>query len=255
MGFAKYQEDIVSRHVADRYRGAVSVPASPLPPAPEPPMTELKDFTVPSARPLPVIVLADISGSMSVEGKIQSLNQSLREMLEAFRDEDDLRAEIHVAVITFGGGQVRRHLPLGPAASASWTDLPAAGDTPMGAAFTAAREMIEDRSVIPGRAYRPTLVLLSDGQPTDPWKAPLEALLASERGGKAFRMALGIGADADPAVLTEFLHDPEARVFRADEARQIRRFFRFVTMSVTSRSRSANPNVAAKVPPEEEWDL
>jgi uncharacterized protein YegL len=218
-------------------------------------MTELKEFTVSSARPLPVIVLADISGSMSVDAKIQSLNQSMREMLEAFRDEDDLRAEIHVAVITFGGGQVRRHLPLGPAANAQWVDLPAAGDTPMGAAFTQAREMIEDRVIIPGRAYRPTLVLVSDGQPTDEWKAPLAALLGSDRGGKAFRMALGIGADADQSVLAAFLHDPEARVFRADEARQIRRFFRFVTMSVTARSRSANPNVASKTPPEEEWDL
>jgi uncharacterized protein YegL len=57
------------------------------------------------------------------------------------------------------------------------------------------------------------------------------------------------------SVLEAFLHDPEARVFRADEARQIRRFFHIVTMSVTSRSRSANPNVAAKAPPEDEWDL
>ncbi len=219
-------------------------------------MSDLKEFTVSSARPLPVIVLADISGSMSVDGKIQSLNQSIREMLEAFRDEDDLRAEIHVAVITFGGNdEVRLHLPLGPAAGATWSDLPAAGRTPMGAAFRAAMELIEDRNAIPSRAYRPTLILVSDGQPNDEWRAPLDALLASERGGKAFRMAMGIGADADMEVLSEFLHDPEARVFRADDARQIRRFFRFVTMSVTARSRSANPNVAAKAPPEEEWDL
>lgn len=217
--------------------------------------SKLKEFTVSSARPLPVIVLADVSGSMSVDGKIQSLNQSLREMLESFRGEEDLRAEIHVAVITFGGDQVRRHLPLAPAAKTSWSDLPAAGNTPMGAAFQAARELIEDRAAIPARAYRPTLVLVSDGQPTDAWEAPLDELLASERGGKAFRMALAIGADADMTVLSRFLRDPEAKVFRADEARQIRQFFRFVTMSVTGRSRSANPNVAPKVEPEEDWDL
>ena len=67
-------------------------------------MEKLKEFTLSSARPLPVIVLADISGSMLEHGKIQSLNLAVREMLEAFRDEDDLRAEIHVAVITFGKG-------------------------------------------------------------------------------------------------------------------------------------------------------
>ncbi len=217
-------------------------------------MTELKEITVPGARPLPVIVLADVSGSMSEGGKIQSLNQAMREMLEAFRDEDDLRAEIHVAVITFGNRQVRVHMPFGPAAAASWTDLPAAGDTPMGAAFAAAQQMIEDRNVVPSRAYRPTVVLVSDGQPTDDWRAPLEALLASDRGGKAFRMAMGIGVE-DMAVLSEFLHNPEAQVRRADEARQIRRFFRFVTMTVMARSRSANPNVAPPEPADDDWDL
>lgn len=257
MGFASYQEDIVSRHVADTYRGRSAPPSTPPPPprTPEPVMTELKEFTVSTARPLPVIVLADVSGSMAEQGKIQSLNLAMREMLEDFRDEEDLRAEIHVAVIAFGNQQALRHLPLGPAANAQWTDLPAKGDTPLGAALTAARELIEDRNAIPGRAYRPTLVLVSDGQPTDEWRGPLGALLQSERGAKAFRMAMGIGADADMAVLNEFLHDPEALVHRADEARQIRKFFRMVTMSVTARSRSANPNASSPVPPEEEWDL
>ncbi|RKH44294.1 vWA domain-containing protein [Corallococcus sicarius] len=218
-------------------------------------MSKLKELTIPGARPLPVIVLADVSGSMNTDGKIQSLNQAMKEMLESFKSEDDLRAEIQVAVLTFGGGTVRRHVPLTSAASAGWTDHPAAGGTPMGAAFQTAKDLLEDRSAIPGRAYRPTLVLLSDGQPTDEWKGPLKVLLDSERGGKAFRMALGIGADADMEVLSAFLNDPEARVFKADEARQIREFFRLVTMSVTSRSRSANPNVAPQVNAAEEWDL
>jgi uncharacterized protein YegL len=218
-------------------------------------MSKLKELTVPGARPLPVIVLADVSGSMNADGKIQSLNHAMKEMLASFKDEDDLRAEIQVAVLTFGGESVRPHVPLTSAPHAVWTDHPAAGGTPMGAAFQAARELLEDRNAIPGRAYRPTLVLLSDGQPTGDWKEPLKALLDSERGGKAFRMALGIGADADMEVLSAFLNDPEARVFKADEAGQIRQFFRLVTMSVTGRSRSANPNVAPNVNAAEEWDL
>lgn len=219
-------------------------------------MSRLKEFTTQAARPLPVILLADVSGSMSVDGKIQALNHAVREMIEAFQDESDLRAEIHVAVITFGG-QARAHLRLGPARHATWTDLDASGGTPMGAAFDLARELIEDRDVIPSRAYRPTLVLVSDGQPTPAGSEvePLQKLLASERGGKAFRMALAIGADVDHGVLQAFLSDPGARVYRADEARQIRRFFQLVTMSVSSRSRSANPNSAPASPPEDGWDL
>lgn len=217
-------------------------------------MSNLKEFTTQAARPLPVILLADVSGSMSVDGKIQALNHAVREMVEAFQDESDLRAEIHLSVVTFGG-QSKVHLPLSPARNTSWTDLAAGGGTPMGAAFDLARQMVEDKGIVPGRAYRPTIVLVSDGQPTDPWQAPLQALLGSERCGKAFRMALAIGADADHAVLQAFLADPEARVYRADEARQIRQFFQLVTMSVSARSRSANPNSAPASLPNDGWDL
>ncbi len=218
-------------------------------------MIKIKAFTTQAARPLPVVILADVSGSMSGDGKIQALNLAVREMLNAFKDEDDLRAEIHLAVITFGG-EATIYLPLSRAAEASWTDLGASGGTPMGAAFALARTLIEDHEMVPSRAYRPTLVLVSDGQPTDEWKQQLAGLLQSERGGKAFRMALAIGADADHAVLQEFLANAEARVYRADEARQIHKFFQLVTMSVSARSRSANPNVAAPAAASNDgWDL
>ncbi|TNF32994.1 MAG: VWA domain-containing protein [Deltaproteobacteria bacterium] len=210
-------------------------------------MAGFKDFTTQTARPLPVIILADVSGSMEGGGKIQALNHALREMLEAFSDESDLRAEIHVAVLTFGG-TAKVHIPLATSAKVRWNDLGAGGGTPMGQAFELTRAMVEDRATIPGRAYRPTLVLLSDGQPTDAWQQPLAALLGSERASKAFRMALAIGEDADRTVLAAFLANPEARVFEAHEARQIRDFFQLVTMSVSSRSRSANPNATPALP-------
>lgn len=260
MGFAKYNEDIVSRYNNDRNIQAKEPLAqtSPKAPSSQPkketrPMPSLKEFTTQAARPLPVILLADVSGSMGVDGKIQALNHDVREMIAAFQDESDLRAEIHVSVITFGG-QARIHLPLKSARNVSWTDLSASGGTPMGAAFDLAREMVEDRNIVSGRAYRPTIVLVSDGQPTDDWQQPLQALLGSDRGGKAFRMSLAIGADADNSVLQAFLASPEARVYRADEARQIRQFFQLVTMSVSSRSRSANPN-STPIIANEGWDL
>lgn len=204
-------------------------------------------FTVPTARPLPVIVLADVSGSMAEGGKIATLNTALREMLSLFVAEDGLRAEIHVAVVTFGDGGARLHQPLAPARTVTWTDLVADGPTPMGAAFDLARSLVEDKAVVPSRAYRPTLILVTDGQPTDgdACTTALSALLQSERASKAHRLALGIGADADHAVLRAFLADPSARVFSAADARQITEFFRFASMSVASRSRSSNPNLAA----------
>jgi uncharacterized protein YegL len=119
----------------------------------------------------------------------------------------------------------------------------------MGEAFDIAQNMIEDRDVVPSRAYRPTLVLVSDGLPTDDWQTPLKSLLDSERASKAMRFAMGIGEDADKETLKAFLGGQEGRVFEAHEAREIRKFFQWVTMSVTSRSRSANPNSVVVVEP------
>jgi uncharacterized protein YegL len=264
VGFAKFYEDLVSRHNADnrgwsRPRPNTGSPGRPLLNPPEKGNTtvsRLKEFTAPNARPLPVILLADISGSMAEDGKIQSLNFAVKEMLESLQDESDLRAEIQIAVITFGG-KAHVHLPLGPAKAVSWSDFSARGGTPMGAAFDLARNLIEDTALIPSRAYRPTIVLVSDGQPTPPGSEvePLRRLLESERAAKAFRMALAIGADADHAVLQAFLADPAARVHRAEEARQIRSFFQLVTMSVSSRSRSANPNGVPFAFQDDGWDL
>ena len=254
MGWAKYQEDIVSRWVNDNHHGIGQLQVAQPPsgtggdvgacvaPKQEEKMSNLKEFTVQSARPLPVIVLADISGSMSADGKIDVLNNAVAEMIATFAEEDDSRAEIHVAVITFGRDRAELHKPLGPATATEWESMIASGRTPMGEAFALARTMIEDRDTIPSRAYRPTLVLVSDGMPTDDWRGPLEQLLQSERAAKAARFAMGIGADAERETLSAFLANAEGRVFDAHEAREIKKFFRWVTMSVTARSRSTNPN-------------
>ncbi|TLM67378.1 MAG: VWA domain-containing protein [Deltaproteobacteria bacterium] len=205
-------------------------------------MSKLKEFVVGTARPLPVILLADVSGSMSTNGKIDVLNDSIEEMLRTFASEDDHRAEIHVATITFGknGGQL--HQALTPAGQTSWQRMTAAGATPLGAALNTALQLIEDRQQIPSRSYSPTLILVSDGQPTDDWQQPLQDLLSSPRGSKASRFALGIGDDADMTMLSAFLADPNGKVFSAQDVRQIKKFFKWVTMSVTERSRSVNPD-------------
>lgn len=208
-------------------------------------MSELKKFQVQSARPLPVIVLADTSGSMSVDGKIEALNKGLKDMITSFSAESRLRAEIQVSVITFGGSQAELSLPLTPAHQLqSFTPLLAEGMTPLGGALSLASQMIEDKDCIPSRAYKPVIVLVSDGYPNDDWQGSFASLVNGERSSKTTRFAMAIGADADEAMLGDFANDPEAPLFRAENARDIHRFFRAVTMSVSARSQSAAPNQA-----------
>jgi uncharacterized protein YegL len=202
----------------------------------------ISEFTVDEPRPLPVIILADVSGSMGDDGKIDALNHAVAEMVKSFALETPGQAIIQVAVITFGEGGARMHTPLANAADVKWTPMRASGQTPLGAAIEIARQLVEDRRAIPGRAYRPVIVLLSDGEPNDEWVRPLEALRASSRAAKADRFALGVGAGAGMATLDAFLADPSKRVLLAEDARQLKNFFRWLTMSVTVRSKSATPD-------------
>jgi|ADurb_Gel_03_Slu_FD_contig_61_1315085_length_1444_multi_2_in_0_out_0_2 uncharacterized protein YegL len=219
----------------------------------------LNDFLTTKPRPLPVFVLADVSGSMRGT-KIESLNAALREMVGAFRDLDTVRGEIQVGIITFGG-TVQVCSILTPAAELSVPRLEASGSTPMGQALLMLTGFLEDESVVPTRAYTPTLVLVSDGLPTDlpevladaaekgeirtedyvEW-GPLKALRESKRGSKCSRLAIGIGDDADFGMLRAFVNTPGVPVIRADGARGIHRFFKWVTWSVTTRSVSRDPN-------------
>lgn len=223
-------------------------------------MSELKKFQVQTARPLPIIVLADTSGSMSVDGKIEALNKGLKDMIQSFAGESRLRAEIQVSVITFGGNQAAVSLPLTPAHQLTgFTPLTADGMTPLGGALTLLSDMIEDKDSIPSRAYRPVVVLVSDGYPNDEWQAPFQRLVKGERSAKATRFAMAIGADADEDMLSAFANDPEAPLFRAENAGDIHRFFRAVTMSVSARSQSATPNQSTPLQiqngDEQDWEF
>jgi uncharacterized protein YegL len=207
----------------------------------------LEEFTTSEARPLPVVLMLDASGSMRADGKIEALNAGLAELVATLRDEDDGTGAIHIAIVTFGGDDARVDVPFSRVSEvADVQSLQAAGRTPMGGALDLVTSMIEDLDVIPSRSYRPTIALLSDGIPTDDWEPPMERLVNSERASKATRMALGIGADADRACLIKFAGSADG-VRRIDEATRIRDYLQFVSMSVIARSASQDPNAPVTV--------
>jgi len=209
-------------------------------------MSELKDL-VKSApvRFLPLILMVDTSGSMEGE-KIKAMNRAVREMLKEFC-AGEIPSEIHVAVIAFGGDTARLHIPLQLAKQIQWGDMVADGGTPMGAAMILAAQLIEDRAVVPGSCFRPTVVLISDGLPGDNIEKGLAAFGGEKRAAKSQRFALAIGSDANPEMLARFTN-PAGRVFQAHDAPQIVSFMRWVAMSVSIRSRSQKPNEPAQAP-------
>ena len=210
-------------------------------------MSEIGDFLYQTARPLPVILLLDTRGSMSSQGKIETMKQAVREMLENFKQCSNTIVSIQVAIITFGG-DAKIVQPLTDATGINplcMNAVPANGGTPMGKAIDLAKSIIEDKSQIPSRAYTPTIVVVTDGWPNDSWEHPLANFINNGRTAKCDRMAMGIGSEAQsgPAlsVLQRFISRPE-NLFGANDAAQISEFFRFVTMSTITRTRSTNPN-------------
>ena len=204
-------------------------------------MFDPKKFTTPIAKPLPVVLLLDVSSSMSGD-KIENLNKAVEDMLDTFAQEEKMETEILVSVITFGN-QVELQVPYTKASQVQWQGLQANGMTPMGTALKMAKAMIEDKETTPSRAYRPTIVLVSDGQPNDSWERPLEDFISEGRSSKCDRMAMAIGRDADETVLKRFIEGTPHDLFYAENAGQLHEFFQRVTMSVTMRTQSKNPNV------------
>lgn len=211
-------------------------------------MPSLNDFVMQKPRPLPVIIAVDRSGSMASDGKIDALNISLREFINSIKNEDS-GVDLQVALYSFGGETALCELPLTPIGNidADQYSFTAQGKTPMGKAFVMIKELIEDKNKIPSRSYRPTIVLISDGKPTDDYENAMSALINEGRSSKTFRIAMAIGADADlENMLARFVSSAEL-LMTGDSARDIKKFFRFVTMSVTSRMKSQTPDTPQTV--------
>lgn len=212
-------------------------------------------YTVAKAKPLPVVLLLDTSSSMNAGGeqsKIVELDSAVRDMIKDFAHEEQLETEIQVSVITFGYNGVQLALPYTNASKVEIKKLEAQGNTPMGMALRMAKDMIEDKETTPSRAYRPLVILCSDGAPNDDWEGPMDNFIKDGRSSKCDRMAMAIGSDANEVVLKRFIEGTENPLFYAKDASSMHKFFKFVTMSVATRSHSQNPNVIMKIEPPKE---
>lgn len=200
-------------------------------------------YKAPTIKTLPVVLLLDVSGSMYGQ-KIESLYNATMEMIDTFVAEKLKETVIDVSIITFGSS-VSLHTPFTPVSDIKNKGISrfrADGGTPLGTALRMAKDMIEDKDVLPSKVYTPAVIIASDGYPTDNWKKPLEDFISNGRSRKCQRFAIAIGNDADKNMLQKFTGNSD-NLFYAEDASEITSCFRKFTMSVSTRSRSANPNI------------
>lgn len=198
-----------------------------------------------STRPLHFIWLVDTSGSMSYDGKIQALNNAIREAIPHMQQvaEDNPNAQVLVRSICFSSGATWNIGKPTPVSDFQWEDVKADGVTDLGNALF----MVADQLRMPPmseRALPPVLVLLSDGQPTDEFDAGLEALMKEPWGQKSVRVAIAIGADADHDTLQKFIGNPTMKPLQANNPEALVRHIKWASTAVL---KAASTPVQAEV--------
>ena len=199
----------------------------------------------------PVIFLLDTSGSMS-GAPIGAVNRAIENVMPELvsMNESNADNEIKVAVMTFDYDAkwvIGEDELLSPEdVTNSWRDLDANGYTSMGAAF---RSLNEKLSVSHGFMKRasgsvaPVLFLLSDGEPTDDYRAGLQVLQKNNWYKIAVRVAVGYG-EANDEILREFTGN-EGTVLHSNDPNDLKNTIRFVAVTssrVASQGSSVSPD-------------
>jgi uncharacterized protein YegL len=184
-------------------------------------------------RPLHFIWLCDCSGSMSVDGKIQALNNAIREALPHMQSvaKENPNANVLVRAVKFSVGAQWHVATQTEVEDFKWEDLTADGETDMGKALSLVAEQMK-MPPMDERGLPPVLVLISDGQPTDDFNAGLAALLAQRWGQKSVRIAIAIGGDADLEVLQKFIGHNEIKPLQANNADALTNYIKWASTAV-----------------------
>ena len=192
-----------------------------------------------SRRPLHFIYVCDCSGSMQASGKMQALNQAIRQSLPEMVQvsQQNPEAQIMVRVLSFAD-QALWHLgtptPVDQVLP-QWRDLEAGGLTAMGEAMEQLAAVLRTPPM-DQRALPPVLVLISDGAPTDDFIDGLRTLMAEPWATKAVRLAIAIGHDADLEVLQQFIgtdlgRNPR-RPLQANDSNTLARYIQWASTAV-----------------------
>ncbi|MGH9466888.1 MAG: vWA domain-containing protein [Terriglobales bacterium] len=186
-----------------------------------------------ASRPLHFFWICDCSGSMQSDGKIQALNNAIREAIPHMQRAAGENPHAHVLVraLRFADG-ARWHVATPtPVFDLRWEDLTAQGITDMGRAMVLLAEQLRIPPMT-DRALPPVLVLISDGQPTDDFAQGLRTLMQVPWAQRAVRIAIAIGDDADPVPLRAFIGNPEVPVLQANGAESLVNYIRWASTAV-----------------------
>ncbi len=179
-------------------------------------------------KPLHFIFILDVSGSMLRAGRIQALNNAIREVIPHLRDEAraNPHADLLVRVLAFASETEWIVEEPTPIEEFHWKPLQAIpqGFTELGLALQVLAQAMRDMDG-KGGAFPPAIILVSDGRPTHSrgphFSEGLQEFLSERWGAASVRLALGVGRDADMNSLRRFVGNEDVPLLRADNPEQL----------------------------------
>ena len=211
-----------------------------------------------ASRPLHFIWLADASGSMRVDGKIQALNHAIREAIPHMRAAalESPHATVFVNAIRFADQAEWMGGKLTPVSEFRWTDIEAGGASSLGEALTMVGDALQP-PLMTERALPPVLALITDGLPTDDFQSGLDHLLSKPWGRQALRVVVAIGEDsASPEsqeIFRAFMANDSIKPFQANNPEALAEQIRWISTAVLQSISSPAGPMSGSVKAGEGW--
>jgi len=197
----------------------------------------------------PCVLVLDTSGSMG-GAPIAELNAGIATFAQALQADSLAMKRVEVSIITFG--PVTTILPFQTPDVFRAPHLDTTGDTPMGAAIMEAIQSVEERKRQYTAAgvsyYRPWVFLITDGAPTDEWRAAAARVREAVEHKKLAFFAVGVQG-ADMKTLAQISPRPPIKL----QGLQFRELFTWLSNSLGAVSRSSPSQETLALPPPTGW--
>lgn len=183
----------------------------------------------------PVVLLLDCSSSMG-GAPIIELETAVGQFYREMAGDPIASMSVEISVISFGTGvnKLRGFETVADTVAKPLPRLAAAGNTPMGSAIRLALAELQQRRDFYKRqglaAYKPWIVLLTDGQPNDEWQGPASAARDMAARGQLTFIGVGIGPSVDMNTLSQIV-PPDQGAHRLSGLK-FQNFFRWLSDSL-----------------------
>lgn len=195
--------------------------------------------TAVSKKSLVIFFLIDTSGSMKGK-KMGQLNTVMEELIPEIRKVGEADTDVKVAVLTFDTDVRWMYSAPISIEEFEWARLGAQGVTSMGAAFTELAARMSRNSFLnsPSLSFAPVMFLMTDGYPSDDYKAGLRDLSSNSWYKFGLKAALGIGDEANDEMLAEFTgsKDTVVHAYTGEQLAQMIKIIAVTASQIGSKS-------------------